>query len=177
MKISFRYRVFKIFEGMPFGRKIMLFFSFLSIVGVMTPWFFEKMISYSLLSHISFVGYSLLFFYILILYIGFCEFFKRIKAIGAIPNSYILFLLLFLALYTILIDIQFLSLLLSYSSDSVVRWGAMFTFITTGMSAVGLLISWNYTPPDNEKKEPISFVNPESIPLRPESSFPSYFES
>ncbi len=167
------------FSSMPFGRRVMIFFAFLSILGCASPWFFEKMITYSGLNHLPIFGYPLTFFLFLVVYLGMREHFQKNTSALGIANAYWFLILLFLSLYTIILKTVVLYHLLIYSEDSQVLWGGMITFIFTGMSFLGLLFSWNYLPKLLEKEKPLtpsSPVSKDSLPLQPEPSFSSHHE-
>lgn len=156
----------------------MMIFSFLGIIGCFFPWFSEKMISFSALTHLQIFGYSIVICFLSVLYIGLREHFQNSSTLFNIPNPYLLFIFLFISLYTIILETVVLYHLLIYTEDSQVEWGIMITFIAIGMAILGLIISWDYIP--KIKKEEIKpfpkTISKETITLKPESSFHHFHE-
>lgn len=165
--------IIEYFSPMPFGRKIMMIFTFLAMIGCSMPWFFEKMTTYSALNHLHVFGYSIIVCLFSILYIGLREHFQKKSSFCSIPNSYWFLFLLAIALYTTLLNTVVLYHLLMYSPDSMVRWGGMMTFVSSGMAMMGIFFSWEYVPTlvSNTNNHANVVITKEQITLKPERTF------
>ncbi|HIQ57460.1 TPA: hypothetical protein EYG84_02145 [Candidatus Gracilibacteria bacterium] len=169
-KPSIFFNTIKHFLTLPFGRKILFSFSFLGLISLFFPWFYEGLKMFNIFGKFLIIGIMLLVISSLIAFISIRETFFFKKYFLGLPHYYALLLLLIAGLYTLILQTSALYELLNYNPRAYVSFGGMVLFFSYGLSLAGLLISKTFRPikPKEVKQKKPEDINISSVSLNVE---------